>query len=238
MPQRFPLLGDGLDDSEGAHETTAPPIGNGDDGFFESQEPDEEMGRASSCTDISDAEFGDEQEDFDLAITLDALLPWPPELRFASESLRRWRRPPRRQRRDGGYGSQDLIPGNSGLDVDSDVGSHGLLPNYNTTYGLRSGILPEYEGGSAGLERQPGREEGQGGRMGSLEFPDFGDGWAPPLTERVEAARGVYGHCGLGWQGGTGEFNPTSSAPDSDVNRASRVSSHSVAHPTVPDELN
>jgi hypothetical protein len=233
-----PPLGDGQDDNEGAHETAAPPIGDGDDDFFESQEPDEEMGRASSCTDISDAEFGDVQEDFDPAITLDDLLPWLPELRFAPKSLQRRRRPPRRQRRDGGYGSQDPFPGNSGLDVDSDVASHGLLPDYNTADGLRSGVLPEYEGGSAGLEKQPGREEEQSGMMVSPKFPEFGDGWAPSLSERVEAAHGMHGHRGLGRQGGTGEFNPTSSAPGSDVNRASRVSSHSIAHPTVPDELN
>jgi hypothetical protein len=63
------------------------PIGDCDDDFFDSQDPAEYTGRASSCDDLTDDDFEDADDELDLDVRLEDLLPWPPELQFRPESL-------------------------------------------------------------------------------------------------------------------------------------------------------
>jgi hypothetical protein len=65
----------------------APPIGDFDEEFFDSQEVCDGIERESSYDELSEDDFDDVDKNMDPTMSLEDVLPWPPELQFCPESL-------------------------------------------------------------------------------------------------------------------------------------------------------
>jgi hypothetical protein len=119
------------------------PIEDCDDNFFDSQDPAEYTGRASSCDDLTNDEFEDVDDELDPDVRLEDLLPWPPVLQFHLESLE--------GRRETGHDNRlmDIYRGKRHM---------------NTTYTAEmqcGGSAPEEQRAEEGIQSEEAEDEGR-----------------------------------------------------------------------------
>jgi hypothetical protein len=81
------LLNKEIDANDVKSALHALPISYCDEGFFNSHDPKEDKGRASSCEDISKGDFEGTKENMGLHVNLNDLLPWPLEFQFQPQFL-------------------------------------------------------------------------------------------------------------------------------------------------------